>query len=364
MLVVDDNTDICELFSSYLELEGYWVATAENGHQALDLLQAEPFDLVLLDILMPFMNGFQVLERLKADPALRHIPVVVISALDGLENVVTCIKLGAEDYLFKPLNTVLLKARVASCLERKWLRDQEQAYLKQLKAEQERSEHLLLNILPEPIAHQLKQGYRIIAESFPEVTVLFADIIDFSQLSARLSAAELVELLNGVFSTLDRLSEKYGLEKIKTIGDAYMVAGGLPEPRADHAEAVADMALDALEEIAQFSSQSGRPLSIRIGMNVGPVVAGVIGNKKFAYDLWGDTVNVASRMEAHGLPGYIQTTQAVYDRLRGQYDFEKRGIVDVKGKGEMVTYLLMRKKTPLLVDLQSKMWMAQAPSVL
>jgi class 3 adenylate cyclase len=362
VLIVDDNQAIRELLSAQLQTEGYRVAVAANGYQALERLKEEAFDLVLLDITMPSMNGYQVLEHLRADPILRHIPVVVISALDDLDSIVTCIKLGAEDYLFKPFNTVLLKARVSSCLEKKWLRDQEQAYLKQLEAEQAKSEHLLLNILPQPIAHQLKQGYHIIADSFPEVTVLFADISDFTQLSARLSPKELIELLNRVFSAFDRLSDQYGLEKIKTIGDAYMVVGGLPKPRADHAEAVAAMALDMLEEVAQLSTQSAKPLSIRIGMHIGPVVAGVIGEKKIAYDLWGDTVNIASRMETHGLPGHIQTTQALYDRLRNRYEFQKRGIVDVKGKGQMVTYLLTRRKAPLAMELQSEVWLAQAPA--
>jgi len=362
VLIVDDSQAIRELLSFQLKIEGYLVASAANGYQGLDKLKKEPFDLVLLDITMPSMNGYQVLEHLRADPILCHIPVVVISALDDLDSIVTCIKLGAEDYLFKPINSVLLKARVSSCLEKKRLRDQEQAYLQQLEAEQAKSEHLLFNILPQPIAHQLKQGYRIIADSFPEVTVLFADIIDFTQLSARLSPTELIELLNRVFSAFDRLSDQYGLEKIKTIGDAYMVVGGLPEPRADHAEAVAAMALDMLEEMAQLGAQSGKPLGIRIGMHIGPVIAGVIGEKKFAYDLWGDTVNIASRMEKHGLPGQIQTTQALYDRLRNQFDFQKRGTVDVKGKGQMVTYLLTRRKAPPAMDLQSEAWLAQAPA--
>ena len=221
--------------------------------------------------------------------------------------------------------------------------------LNQLAAEQEKSERLLLNILPKPIADRLKQNERTIADSFPEVTVLFADIAGFTQLSARVSPQELVQLLNEIFSGFDRLVEKHDLEKIKTIGDAYMVVGGLPMPRADHALAIADMALDMQGEVERFNANHDASLSIRIGINTGPVVAGVIGTKKFIYDLWGDAVNTASRMESHGIPGYIQLTSSTYELLRDRYLFEERGIIQVKGKGEMNTFLLKGRKVAAIV---------------
>lgn len=215
---------------------------------------------------------------------------------------------------------------------------------RELEAEQQKSERLLLNILPEAVAQQLKQEHRTIAESFPNVTVLFADIVDFTQLSSGVPAAELVELLNQIFSEFDRLVEKHGLEKIKTIGDAYMVVGGLPLERDDHIEAIADIALDMQQVITQFKTNQGKPFNIRIGINTGPVVAGVIGTKKFIYDLWGDTVNVASRMESHGQTGCIQVTVAVYQKLRDRYVFEDRGSIHIKGKGNMTTYWLQGKR--------------------
>jgi adenylate cyclase len=219
---------------------------------------------------------------------------------------------------------------------------------RELEREQEKSERLLLNILPEAVAQQLKQEHQTIAESFAEVTVLFADIVGFTRISASIPATELVKLLNQIFSTFDDLAERHGLEKIKTIGDAYMVVGGLPTERPDHAEAIAAMALDMQKAIAQFSTQQNQPFSIRIGINTGPVVAGVIGTKKFIYDLWGDTVNVASRMESQGLPDQIQVTHAAYDRLRHSFHLEKRGEIDIKGKGVMTTYLLQgRAKVPI-----------------
>jgi urea transport system substrate-binding protein len=213
-----------------------------------------------------------------------------------------------------------------------------------LRYQQACAEELLLNILPEPIAQRLKLAESTIADSFASVTVLFADLVNFTEISAQIPPRELVVLLNRIFSEFDQLSEKHGLEKIKTIGDAYMVVGGLPKPRADHAEAIAEMALDMQQAISHFKRDNDEPFRLRIGINTGPVVAGVIGTKKFTYDLWGDTVNVASRMESQGMPGGIQVTTTTYEQLRDKYVFEQRGTTLVKGKGEMVTYWLIGRK--------------------
>jgi class 3 adenylate cyclase len=210
-----------------------------------------------------------------------------------------------------------------------------------LQQEEERSERLLLNVLPAPIATRLKQHQDLIADGFPEVTVLFVDLVDFTRRSQHRSPQEVVQVLDELFSTFDQLTRRHGLEKIKTIGDAYMVAGGLPEPRSDHAQAVADLALTMQVELARRSDTGGQPLQARIGIDTGPVVAGVIGADKFSYDLWGDTVNTASRMESTGVPGCIQVTDRAYRRLRDGYRFERRGPVAVKGKGEMVTWFLV-----------------------
>ncbi|UBF27668.1 MASE1 domain-containing protein [Kovacikia minuta CCNUW1] len=219
------------------------------------------------------------------------------------------------------------------------------AIMAELQEAKKRSENLLLKILPSPIAERLKIEHQTIADSFPEVTVLFADIVDFTPLSASLSPQELVALLNEIFSTFDYLAEKHGLEKIKTIGDAYMVVGGIPEHKDDHAQAVAEMALDIRTAIANFSSHHRQTFEIRIGINTGPVVAGVIGTKKFLYDLWGDTVNIASRMESQGVKGQIQVTGTTYAALAQDYEFEERGKIQVRGRGEMMTYFLKSRKT-------------------
>jgi adenylate cyclase len=344
ILVVDDNESNRNMLSRRLERQGHRVKLAENGKRALEMLREEDFDLVLLDVMMPEMDGYQVLEHLHADDKLRGLPVIMISALDQLDTVVKSIELGAEDYLPKPFNPVVLRARIGACLEKKRLRDRERAYIKKLRSEQERSEQLLLNILPRPIAERLKEGQRTIADVFPDVTVLFADLVGFTRMSEQLPPAELVAMLNKIFSMFDQLAEKHGLEKIKTIGDEYMAASGLPMPRPDHAEAMAEMALDMLAVIERFNAKRNRGVRIRIGMNCGPVTAGIIGTKKFAYDLWGDTVNIASRMESHGIANAIQVTESTYKRLRHKYAFQRRGIIHVKGKGALCTYFLVGRR--------------------
>jgi len=209
-----------------------------------------------------------------------------------------------------------------------------------------RSEGLLLNVLPRTIAERLKRERGVIAEAHPEVTVLFADVVDFTPFAERTEPARVVGVLDEVFTAFDALAERHGLEKIKTIGDAYMVASGLPEPRADHAEVMAEMALDMQAEFGRIGAGVGEGHAIRIGMDSGPVIAGVIGSRKFAYDLWGDTVNTASRMESHGLAGRIQVTEGTYRRLRGRYAFEERGEIEVKGKGTRAAYLLTGRLAP------------------
>jgi class 3 adenylate cyclase len=210
-----------------------------------------------------------------------------------------------------------------------------------LALEQKRSERLLLNVLPAPIAARLKQTEGVIADGFSDVTVLFADLVDFTRRSHRIAPEQVVATLNGLFTAFDQLAQQRGLEKIKTVGDAYMVAGGLPDPRPDHAEAVAEMALAMRDEVTRHPDPGGQPLAVRIGIDTGPVVAGVIGTSKFSYDLWGDTVNTASRMESSGAPGCIQVTARTYQRLNDSYRFKRRGSIPVKGKGDIITYFLV-----------------------
>ncbi len=218
--------------------------------------------------------------------------------------------------------------------------------LTELEVERGKSERLLLNVLPASVASRLKESDQVIADGFSAATVLFADIVGFTPLAQDLAPADAVVLLDRVFAGWDGLAARHGVEKIKTIGDAYMVAGGIPSPREDHAEAIADMALEMGAEVERYAAESGLPLEVRIGMDTGPVVAGVIGRAKFIYDLWGDTVNTASRMESHGVPGAIQVTERACEKLRDRYDLRRRGTIEVKGKGPMTTYLLLRRRDP------------------
>ncbi|NJN22867.1 MAG: PAS domain S-box protein [Leptolyngbya sp. RL_3_1] len=223
----------------------------------------------------------------------------------------------------------------------------------ELRKQRQQADRLLVNILPFQIAQRLKAGVRTIAEDLENVTVLFADLVEFTAASRQMTPKELVELLNDVFSTFDRLAENYGLEKIKTIGDAYMVAGGISRDQSNetaipkhiaHLRAVAAMALDMRQAIGAFKRPDGTPFQLRVGIHIGPVMAGVIGRRKFAYDLWGDTVNIASRMETTGMAGHIQVTPAVHEQLKSQFCFKRRGTIALKGSGLMETYWLLKQR--------------------
>jgi class 3 adenylate cyclase len=324
ILVVDDNAANRDLLTRRLSREGHLVEAVEDGRSALHQVASDHFDLVLLDLMMPEMNGFEVLCRMKADPALRDVPVIMISALDEIDSIVRCIEAGAEDYLPKPFNPVLLRARINAALEKKRLRDREHAFTRQLQTEKDKSEILLLHILPKSVVARMRQGETSIADGFTEVTILFSDLVGFTRLASVLPPAQVVDLLNHLFTEFDRLAFERGLEKIKTNGDAYMVAGGLPEPRADHAVAVADMALHMIDVVAAAGSTLGRPLQVRIGIHSGAAVAGIIGKHKFIYDVWGDTVNTANRMESHGVPDRVQISAATFHRVRDALRCEPR----------------------------------------
>jgi adenylate cyclase len=340
VLVVDDNAANRDVLERRLLREGHQVTTAANGVAGLELALADEFDLILLDLIMPEMSGFEVLRQLKAAEHTSHIPVIVISALDELDSVVRCIEAGAEDYLTKPFNPTLLRARIGASLEKKWLRDREKKFIADLEQEKKRSETLLLNILPQSIVNRLRNGETTIADRIAEATILFCDVVGFTTLSQELTAERTIDFLNKIFSAFDRLAAESEVEKIKTIGDAYMVAAGIPEPQSDHADRIAALAPQMLDAVAAIAKKTDLPLQARIGIHTGPIVAGVIGTHKFVYDVWGDTVNTASRMESHSLPGRIQLSAATRAALGNRFALERRGVIEVKGKGTMETYFL------------------------
>jgi len=471
ILVVDDTPNNLRLLAAMLTEKGYEVRSVISGKMALMGVQSAPPDLILLDVNMPQMNGYEVCKHLKSDPKTRDIPVIFISALDEVADKVKGFQAGGVDYITKPFHVEEVLARVEKQITIQNLQQQLQkeihdrqaaeekyrsivenaingicqttvegkylsanpalarimgygsveelmatvtdinqvyvqpqrraefiAYMKhyetvsdfesqiyrkdgskiwisenmrtvydakgevlyyegtvqditerkqteaELRYQRRKAELLLLNILPQPIAERLKRDAQTIADSFADASILFADIVDFTGLATTQSPTQLVQLLNEVFSVCDRLAERHGLEKIKTIGDAYMAVGGVPLPRPGHLEAIADLALEMQVEIAKFQRPDHSPLCLRIGINCGPVIAGVIGTSKFIYDLWGDAVNVASRMESQGEPGKIQVTEAVYQRLRHTYRLEPRGEIAIKGKGQMMTYWLRDRR--------------------
>jgi adenylate cyclase len=344
ILVVDDNASNRDLLSRRLQRQGHTVIQAADGARALALIEKEVLDLVLLDLMMPGINGYDVLMLLKRDPRFRDIPVIMISALSELDSIVRCIEAGADDYLPKPFDPTLLRARIGSSLEKKYMRDRERQMVEALRIEKERSEQLLLHILPQAIVTRLSHDETLIADQLSDVTILFADLVGFTRLSSELSARDLIRLLNGLFSEFDRLALGFGVEKIKTVGDAYMLAGGVPEPRADHAHAVADTALAMLEAVKRTNYDVPIQLQMRIGIHSGDVMAGVIGTHKFIYDIWGDAVNIASRMESHGIPNRIQISAATRLHIDERFRLEPHGSVDIKGKGPMETFILVGRR--------------------
>jgi adenylate cyclase len=331
LLVVDDNETNRDLLLRRLTRQGYEVAVAVDGRQALERIAAEEFDLVLLDIMMPELNGYQVLQHLKADPRLRHLPVIMISALDEVDSVVRCIGIGAEDYLSKPFNPVLLKARIGACLEKKRLRDREVLYLSQIEAEKKRSDELLHVILPPDIVKELKANGSVAPRRHEDVAVLFCDIVGFTPYSASRQPEEIVAALQQLFEAYEDLSARYDMYKIKTIGDSFMSTAGLLVPVANPVLAAVRCGL----EMVHAAKNLPAGWDVRVGIHAGPVVAGVVGRKQYLYDLWGDTVNTAARVESHGSKAGVNVSAAAWQRIHDVCAGRSLGLIPVKGKGEM-----------------------------
>jgi len=356
VLVADDSRTMRAALSRSLRELGFTnISEAVDGADAINKLLDRPYDLMLLDMEMPVMNGMEVLAAMKLKPSISGIPVIVISAADQVETAVRCIEAGAEDYLPKPPPATLLRARVTTALEKKRLKDLDRLRFAQLQAEKElveiekeKSEKLLLNILPGAIANRLKGGEKTIANGHATVSVMFADLCGFTALSRKTSPTDLVTMLNRIFTEFDIIVEKYQVEKIKTIGDCYMMVGGLPSHRDDHAQAVAAAAMEMVSALERINQSNGTELQMRVGIHTGPVVAGVIGKIKFTYDLWGDTVNVASRMESSGLPGMVHLSEQTQQALSGDFLTEERGFVECKGLGQVKTYFLKGRAQPAL----------------
>jgi len=346
ILIVDDKEVNVLLLERMLRGAGYVsIESTTDPNQVCDLHRKNRYDLILLDLQMPGMDGFQVMENLKEIETGGYLPVLVITAQP--DHKLRALEAGAKDFVSKPFDLAEVLVRVYNMLEVRLLHLETKILYDRVVAEQKVSERLLLNVLPCDIVERLKlrpeftvdKFTEIIADRFPEVTVLFADIVEFTKFSEGVSAEVLVGLLNDIFTRFDGIADNRGIEKIKTIGDSYMAVAGLALIPRDHAVRAAHMALDMMEALAHFN-EGGYNLKVRIGINSGSVVAGVIGKRKFLNDLWGDAVNTASRMESNGVPGRIQVTDSTRSELGESFLLEERGVIDVKGKGEMHTWFL------------------------
>ena len=343
--MVDDNASNRDLLFRRLSRDGHDVTRAESGQRALELLAVEEFDLVLLDLMMPDLNGFQVLERLKADERLHDVPVIMISGLQETDSVIRCIEAGAEDYLTKPFNPVLLRARISACLERKRWRERERRYLERIEREREKYEALLRNILPGQIVTRLNDGEVVIADRVEEATILFADLVGFTEIASRLSPAR-----SGRPSQPDLLGvrrplpARWGSRRSRPSATPIWRPPACPSRGPARPRRWPSSPSPCSPRSNSINQTLETPFQIRIGIHTGPVIAGVIGVNKFIYDVWGDTVNLASRLEAHGLPGRIHISEATRQALAADYDCEPRGLINVKGMGKIATAFLGGRK--------------------
>ena len=368
LLFIDDEANILAALKRLFKPLGYRILTAQSGADGLVLMQKNKVDLVMCDMRMPHMTGAEVLEQVRNKwPGTVRI---LLTGYSDIAGTIAAINRGEiRRYISKPWDANDIVFVVRDALERKRLlaeklrlealtlqqNEEIKRLYDQVVAEQKVAERLLLNVLPRVIAERLKEQGSItveekqiggniftplIADSFPDVTVLFADIVDFTKFSANVSAERLVVLLNEIFTDFDNIADSRGIEKIKTIGDAYMAVAGVPNFMETHAAQAAKMALDMMDALAIFNKKNGYALQMRIGINSGAVVAGVIGKHKFIYDLWGETVNIASRMESQGIAGRIQITDTTRQKLGETFQCEERGIIDVKGMEKIRTWFL------------------------
>ena len=332
VLVVEDNNFFRSLFIKHLKLEGYGnVFEAVNGREALEIIKEDDLDVILLDIQMPEMDGYQVLEALKADTNLRDIPVIVLSAVDEIESIVKCIELGAEDYLPKPVNATILRARLATCLDKKYLRDHEVIYLQEIQEEKRKLDELLSIILPSAAAVELKEKGFVEPRRFENVAILFCDVIQFTNYCDRTSPEQVVEDVTDLIECFEEITTKYGMEKIKTIGDEYMATAGLLLEINEPLISAINCGLDMTSAAPKLSCG----WQVRVGVHIGSVVAGILGRQKYQFDLWGNSVNMAARMTSLGHPGVVTLTKDTWDKVSDDFHGDSLGIFDVKGKGKL-----------------------------
>jgi class 3 adenylate cyclase/CheY-like chemotaxis protein len=330
ILVVDDIEDNRFTLERRLRRLGYNnIRSAANGREAIDIVESEPVDLMLLDIMMPDVDGYQVLEHMKRDMNLRHIPVIMISAIDEMDSVIRCIEMGAEDYLTKPFNPTLLKARIGASLEKKQLRDLEVSYREQIRSEKRRVDELLNSILPAEAVRELKSSGGVTPRRYENVAILFCDIVGFTAYCDQHMPETVVGHLQNLVEEFERVVREHGMEKIKTIGDAFMATSSMLIP----IDAPLLTAVRCGLEMALIASRTEPNWDVRIGVHFGPVVGGIVGKQQFLFDVWGDTVNVAARLTEHGIPGTVALTHDAWREIQDECRARSLGHFDIKGKG-------------------------------
>ena len=357
VMVVDDDDQNRDLLSRLIRHDHYDIVTASSGAEALQRAGSSKLDLVLLDLVMPGLNGFEVLRALKNKESTNQVPVIMVSGVDDIEGISTCLESGAEDYVLKPFNATILRARLKGTLERKRARDLErthalelQAAIADLEKEKRRTEELLLNLLPQSAAEELRQKGAVSPMHFEDVTIVFTDFVSFTSSTEKLSAEELVGLLNDYFTAFDQIVDRYQLEKLKTVGDSYMFVSGIPHRHASHAVDAVLASMDMLEFVRKRLEQGGKAWDMRVGIHNGPVVAGVVGTRKFAFDIWGDAVNFASRMVSSGGSNRINVSERTYQRLKDFFTCSARGSVPIKGNRMAEMYFVDGIISSLLED--------------
>jgi len=348
VLVVDDNQANVTLLERMLGGAGYESITSTLDPRAVhDLHDRNRYDLILLDLQMPGMDGFQVIEALRDIEKDGYLPVLVITAQP--DHKLRALKAGAKDFISKPFDVAEVLTRVHNLLEVRLLHveirrknDELKKLFDQVVAERKVSERLALHVPPDSIAARLVARPDVTADNFAAVTVLIADIVGFADLTPTVTPEQLAVLLDEIFTDFDSLVSKRGLKKIKTLGNSYMAAAGVPVPWDDHAGPAVHSALDMVDAVERFNERGVHGLQVRIGIASGAVVAGVIGKRMYVYDVWGDAVNIASRMESHGVAGRVQVSESTRRLLGASFLLEERGTLEVEGKGEMKTWFVGR----------------------
>lgn len=340
ILVVEDSPVNQKILKNLLEGEGYAVQTANHGKEALGQLQAEVPDLIVLDILMPEMDGLELCRLLKQQPALSDIPVIFISSLDNPTDKLSGFAAGGVDYITKPFHPAEVLARISTHLKICRLQRQLEEKNRQIGVEKQKSEALLLNVLPARVAQELMEKGSCTPQCFADVTVCFVDIVQFTASAAILEPEVLIGELNILFTAFDRIAEANQCERMKTIGDAYLCVCGIPEKNERHVQAMADTALEMIAFLTGRNQTTELQWQVRIGIHSGPVVGGIVGTKKYLYDIFGDTVNLASRLERLSVPMCINVSAEVHRRLHDAFVFSAPQQVAMKGKGLQTTYFL------------------------